>query len=169
MLKQLNDELKPLTNDFDEPGVTRFFGLGDIAAKSLLSGWAAPEDNHNWNDGLDAALLISLRQRPDDTHVLAVEGRPFITAGLGRQDVTLFVNGFRVGFWRLTDGANCRLEAELEPEVWMIRRGVAVAKCVFHLPDSTRPSDISSVQDHRQIGFCFQSLTIQPRRPFVRR
>jgi len=165
MLKQSNDEPKPMTSeDFDELGVTRFFGRGDIGARNLLSGWAEAEDNHNWNDGPEAALVMTLRQRPEESCLLSVEGRPFLAPGVPRQDVTLFVNGFRVAFWRLGAGETVILEAEIEPEMWLIRRGGALARCAWHLPDSTRPRDISGVQDQRQLGFCFQSMTLWPRR-----
>jgi hypothetical protein len=165
MLKQLNHQLGPFQpGDFEEPGVTRYFGLGDIGGKNLVSGWAAPEANHNWNDGYEATLLIALKERPETTCRLSIEGRAYIAVGLPRQDVLLYVNGFRAGFWRLTNIERCALEAEIEPEFWLNRRGGAVAKCVFHLPDSARPIDITDIQDHRRIGFCFQSMTVQTER-----
>jgi len=168
MLKRLSDGPSLIQNiEYDEPGVTRFFGIGDIGAKNLISGWAAPEQNHNWNDGVEATLLLTLPARPDDICTLAVEGRAFVSAGVAKQDVSLFVNGYRAGFWRLTNEERFTLEAEIEPEMWLDRRSGALAKCVWHLPDSTRPSDISKVQDHRRIGFCFQSMTVLPRRSFV--
>ncbi len=73
------------------PGVTRAFGLGDIGSENLRAGWAAPEENHNWNDGFDASLVL-------------------------------------------------------------------------HLPNSTKPSALARTPDHRQLGLCFQSMMLHPRR-----
>jgi hypothetical protein len=169
MLKHLNDDPEPSLGDFDELGVTRYFGRGDMSGKNLLSGWAEPETNHNWNEGPEAILLLRLPELPEEPCTLAIEGRPYIATGLPRQDITLFVNGYRISFWRLLSADRIRLEAEIEPEMWLNRRGGALARCVWHLPDSTRPIDISDAQDERQIGFCFQSLLLQPRRPRLAR
>ncbi len=70
--------------------------------------------------------------------------------------MTLYVNGFRVAFWRIYDMDKKILQAEIEPEYWLSRHGGAYAKCVWHLPNSVRPSDLTDADDQRQIGFCFR-------------
>ena len=45
-----------------QPGIARAFGTEDIASCGLVSGWAAPEPGHTWNDGIDAVLRIATRR-----------------------------------------------------------------------------------------------------------
>jgi hypothetical protein len=152
-----------------ELGITRYFGLGDISGKSLLHGWAVPEETHNWNDGYDTSLTISLPNPPETVCVLTIEGRPHLAPGLSRQDITLFFNGRRLGFWRLDRLEGFHLAAEIEPEFWLMRQRGVFGKCIWHLPDSTRPSAISGIQDDRLLGLCFQSITIGRKTPKPRR
>jgi len=147
-------------NSIFEVGLTRTFGLGDLSNHILLSGWAAPEDNHVWNDGIDASFSICLKSMPLKPLLMKLEGLPFVARDLTHQDITLYFNGFRVAFWRLYQMDKTFLEAEIEPEFWLARNGGAFAKCVWHLPGSMRPSDVTGADDKRQIGFCFQAMTI---------
>jgi len=143
-----------------EPGVTRFFGLGDIAGKSLLEGWASPEQNHNWNDGIETSLGVLLPVVPETACVLDVEARPHLAEGLPMQEATLYLNGFRLGYWRLDRLDGFRLTAVIEPEFWLKRQGGGYAKCTWHLPNSTRPSALTQTQDNRLLGICFQSIVV---------
>ncbi len=47
-----------------EIGLTRTFRLGDINNHILMSGWAAPEENHVWNHGIDASFAIWMQTMP---------------------------------------------------------------------------------------------------------
>jgi len=153
---------KPLVAEF---GITRFFGLGDIAGRNLASGWAVPEEKHNWNDGLEASLTLTISETPTAPCVLSIEARPHLAPGLDHQDVTFYFNGYRIGFWRLNHLSGVILEAEIEPEFWLTRGSGAFARCNWHLPDSVIPSEVTSIRDDRQLGLCFQSMTLtRPRR-----
>jgi hypothetical protein len=140
-------------------GLTRTFGLADLNRHILLSGWAAPEENHVWNDGFDASFFVQLKTLPSRKLLLKVEGVPFTPRNVLHQDVILYFNGYRLAFWRLQGMEKTFLEVEIEPEHWFARKGGGFAKCVWHLPDSLRPSDVTGADDTRQIGFCFQSIT----------
>ena len=143
---------------------TRFFGLGDLGGHNLLDGWAIPEANHNWNDGYEASLALTLSEPPETACILTMEVRPYLVAGLAQQDVTLFFNGHRLGFWRLDRDGGYHLASTIEPEFWLNRPHGASGTCTWHLPNSTRPSALSPVQDHRLLGLCFQSMTLATKR-----
>jgi hypothetical protein len=143
-----------------ELGVTRFFGQGDLNDKYFDNGWAAPEENHSWNDGLDASLIILLKSRPTQTCALKVRGVPYITDNIYSQDLTLYVNGYRAAFWRLDARQTYLLVAEIAPEFWYERNGMGVAKCLWHIPGSVKPSTTSGISDQRRLGFCFQEITL---------
>jgi hypothetical protein len=151
-----------------ELGLTRFFGAADLGAANLSHGWASPEPAHNWNEGFDASLILKLETPPEQVCLLTIEAKPHLAAQLTRQDVTFYFNGLRLGFWRLETPALAALEVEIEPEYWLKRAGETLGRCTWHLPDSTRPSDISDQQDERLLGLCFQTLTLS-RRPAPRR
>ncbi len=142
-----------------EPGVTRLFGDGDLGRHGLLSGWAAPEEGHVWNDGPEAVLRLRTG-RPRAPCTLTFEGEPFLGQGCARQDLVLYLNGFRIGFWRLTEPRTYRLAATIEPEQLFERDGAAVARCIWHLPHSVRPAVLGQGTDTRELGFCFRTLTI---------
>lgn len=143
-----------------EVGVARTFGVGDVSGNMLLSGWASAEDNHVWNDGSEASFVVTMQAMPTEKVMLKVRGLPFIAEDLKSQDITLYFNGYRVGFWRLYAMDKTQLLADIEPEYWLARGGGAYGKCVWHLPGSKRPSEVTGADDQREIGFCFQSIEI---------
>jgi hypothetical protein len=149
-----------LVPDF-ELGVTRFFGRGDLNDRYFDRGWAVPEENHSWNDGIDPAFIISLRSRPTQPCALKIKGKPYLTDHISSQDMTLYVNGYRTAFWRLDARQTCLLVAEIEPEFWFDRSGKGFAKCVWHIPGSAKPTETSATNDRRQLGFCFQEITLE--------
>jgi hypothetical protein len=143
-----------------ELGVTRFFGRSGLNDRYFDSGWAAPEENHSWNDGIDASLLVALKSRPAQACALKIRGVPYLTNSIHSQDITLYANGYRAGFWRIDSRQTHLLVAEIAPEFWVERNGKGVAKFVWHIPGSAKPSDSSGVNDKRQLGFCFQDITL---------
>jgi hypothetical protein len=142
-----------------EPGVIRLFGKGDIANRGLLSGWAAPEEGHNWNDGLDATATIEAAL-PTFPVIVAADGVPYIFGDTDRQEITLYANGYRVGFWRLLERRQATLAARVEPEQWFSRRGLGYLSLTWHIPCSARPSDLGDGADGRVLGFAFRTLCV---------
>jgi hypothetical protein len=140
-------------------GVTRLFGECDLNGDGLCAGWAVPEKAHVWNDGLDAIFELNM-DKPEAPCRLTFEGEPFLNGDCKRQDVVLYVNGFRTGFWRLKEARTHSLSVTLEPEQIFNRGNKAFARCVWHLPDSVRPAELGLGADSRQLGFCFRSFLI---------
>lgn len=143
-----------------DPGIIRLFGKADIANRGLISGWAAPEEGHTWNDGLEAVQSLEAVQPPAGAVTLTVEGVPYVFGEARRQDITLYANGYRVGFWRMPERRVATLVARIEPEQWVVRRGLAYLNLTWHLPDSMRPADLGDGADGRNIGFAFRTLLI---------
>ncbi len=142
-----------------ELGVARQFGLADIGRQGLLSGWSTPEDSHVWNDGPEAVLAL-VTEMPAGPVVMSVEGAPFINARQPFQEVTLYANGWRLGFWRFRENAPVIMEAVVQPEQFFSRPEGAQLNLVWHLPSAVRPSDIGLSSDGRELGFVFRMLTI---------
>jgi hypothetical protein len=140
-------------------GLTRLFGVHDVAESGLVSGWAAPEEAHIWNDGLQSVLRFKT-ERVSKSRVLTFEGEPFLGGDLRFQDVTLYANGFRIGFWRLHEVRTYILSATIEPEQFFERSGASVVTCLWHLPGSARPVNLGMGSDTRELGFCFRSITL---------
>lgn len=143
-----------------ETGLTRIFGLADIGPAGLRSGWAESENGHIWNDGFDATLLLEAKDDPVPT-VLVLEGEPYVTPAQPTQDLTIYFNGARVGFWRMNERKDQMLRAEIDPEWWHRHGSRLLAHVVFHLPQSVRPADIGDGKDVRSLGFCFRTLLLE--------
>lgn len=139
--------------------VTRMFGMSDIGERGLGSGWSHPEESHAWNDGFDATLNVVVEEGYGDAAVV-IEGEPYVVPAHPKQDVTIYINGHRAGFWRLTGRGENVLRVDIAPEWWVTRDEQAVLKVVVHLPDSVRPADIGIGDDGRRLGFCFRGLRI---------
>lgn len=144
-----------------EPGVTRLFGEADIGSQGMVDGWAMPEEGHNWNDGLEAVYAIAVRP-PVPRLQLVLSGEPYVTRARPIQELTLFGNGFRLAFWRMTARVETLLDVALEPEWWHIRGQVARMRLLLHLPLSVRPKEINDGQDGRELGFCCRSICLRP-------
>jgi hypothetical protein len=145
-----------------EPGVVRLFGAADIGIRGMLSGWSGPEEGHTWNDGIEAALALAVRAPPGPL-LLLLTGEPYVNRARPTQELTLFGNGLRFGFWRLNQRTETTLAVPLEPEWWLRRGDYAVLRLAIYLPNSIRPRDIADGSDGREIGFCFRSLCLRPR------
>jgi hypothetical protein len=143
-----------------EIGTTRLFGNYDLGSAGMLSGWAPPEDPHNWNDGPEASLQVILSGAVRRALKITIEGSPFIGGNTTFQDLTLYVNGARIGFWRLTQSKSYTLTAVVESEHLFERGSNTVLNCAFYLPMSVKPADISLGKDTRALGFCFRSIAI---------
>jgi hypothetical protein len=142
-------------------GVVRCFGNGDIRESGLRAGWAAPEDAHNWNDGPESLLTVAAPPTALPV-ILAIEGVPLILPACVVQEITLYANGLRVGFWRLREARAARLDVVIEPEYWHHRGAAGVLNLAFHLPHSLRLSSIDADGDHRELGFSFRTLALLP-------
>ena len=144
-----------------EPGVVRLFGAVDIGTRGQLGGWAEPEEGHVWNDGNAATLLIAVPAMPPRL-LLSLGGEPYVTRVRPAQEVTLFGNGLRLGYWRLTQRAGLALDVVLEPEWWLRRGRRALMRLDFHLPNSVRPRDAADGPDGRELALCLRSISLAP-------
>lgn len=142
-----------------EFGVTRRFGTADLNRDSLLYGWSEPESDHIWNDGPEASQRIVIPWS-DFPLALSLECLPFIGGACLRQDVTLYVNGMRVKFWRLRTGEIHHLDAVIDPHFLAEEGYDNLLNCIWHLPRSTSPRDAGTGDDSRELGLCFRALTI---------
>jgi len=142
-------------------GVVRCFGDGDLGLSGQVSGWAAPEDAHCWNDGPEAVLQV-VAQQPEFRCVLVIGGAALVNKLCPRQDMTVFVNGYRLGFWRLMDAQPVQLEVMIEPGQWHARGKDATLSLAFHMPGSLRLSTVQPHGDDRELGFCFHTIALFP-------
>jgi hypothetical protein len=142
-------------------GVLRLFGYADIADRGIGQGWSPREDGHNWNDGLDTSLTLWTDHVPPEPCAIMIEGSPYLPKAIAEQRMTLYVNGFRLGYWSMSENRSYTLQATIEPEFWLHRNDGGMLKITWHLPDSVKPIDIGDAEDHRQLGFCFRTLMLE--------
>jgi hypothetical protein len=142
-----------------ERDVIRLFGQGDIANHGLVRGWALPEERHIWNNGFDATMIIEASLPTGPTTVF-IEGVPYLYGKSDWQEITLFANGYRVGWWHLTQSKQIILTARIEPEQWFNRQGRGFLNLTWHLPNSACPVDLGDGEDSRLLGFAFRTLSL---------
>lgn len=147
---------RPLEFEF---GKVRAFCTADINSQGLVRGWSHAEETHIWNDGYDVELVVSARP-PRMPVLVRVGGEPYITQVQRAQDITLYANGFRLGFWRLKHRDSVSLSAIVEPEQWIVRKANGLLRFVWHIPTSAKPSELGDGRDDRLLGFCFRSIEI---------
>jgi hypothetical protein len=143
------------------PDVTRVFGWADINESGLVRGWATPEDSHTWNNGTDAELDLAVQQ-VSGAMTMTITGHPFVKPKHPHQSITIYANGYRLGFWRLKTEEVAYLTVVVQPEHWFRRGGHFVLNVVFSMPDSIVPSELGIGLDMREIGFCFNSIKLSP-------
>lgn len=140
-------------------GIVSYFGDKGPINDDLLSGWSAPEPEHNWNDGCET-VLQTLVKDPGGPCIIEIQGEPFINDKCPRQDVILHLNGFRIGYWRLTKAMPCTLTARFEKEQLFQRDGEMLVKLAWSFPDSVSPIARDLSNDTRELAFCFRSVLI---------
>lgn len=146
-----------------QAGTPRRFGVEDIGETGMLSGWAGAEPGHAWNDGVDATLLVATRRQPGPVElVFSVE--PYVTRQNPSQELTLYANGARAGYWRLGRREVVSLSAWIDPGWWREVAERAVLRLVFHMPQSVSPAELGECQDFRRLGLSFRDIAISPSR-----
>ncbi len=132
-------------------------GLGGIGRAGLISGWSETEADHVWNDGSTAVLLFAHPARPPAL-TLAVSGQPYLPHESYFQEVSIYVNGWWAGFWRLKANTSSTLEARIDPEWWFRRDDRNVVRISFVMPNYARPVEFGGGNDERGLAFCFRTL-----------
>lgn len=137
--------------------------MGDDAhaRSAMISGWSQSEGLHVWNDGPEAQMRIVVAD-PQRSLTLTVTGVPLVHPQQPFQEVTLFVNGYRVAFWRLGRADVTTLTATLAPEQMspLGLRPRAVLEIDWHIPFSVRPKTLGTGSDNRELGFCFHTMCL---------
>jgi hypothetical protein len=125
----------------------------------MRAGWAQPEGSHVWNDGPESHMEVAVAE----THralSIAITGIPLIHQQRPFQEITLFVNGYRLGFWRLRKADVSLLSATIAPEQIWPRAGRGMLHLAWHIPFSVSPSQLGTGSDGRELGFCFHALSL---------
>jgi hypothetical protein len=157
LVVKLENSVNVLNCDF---GVSRLFGIADIGFQGMLKGWAEPEESHTWNDGVLSTLLLVAPPTKKST-LLTIEAHPYVSERHPNQDISVYANGYFVGFWRMSsDVVNGRLECVILPKFWAEHDLGMSLMLAFVMPCSVRPLVLGAAVDHRELAFAFQSLLL---------
>ena len=148
-----------------QPGVCRRFGAEDIGETGMVQGWAGVEPGHAWNDGVDAVLLVGTRLEPGPVE-LEIEVEPYVTRQNPVQELTLYVNGARAGYWRMSARVVTALTAWIDPGWWRVVNDRAVLRLVFHMPQAISPAELGECDDLRQLAASFRSVQLRAAKDF---
>ncbi len=146
-----------------QPSVARLFGAEDIAETGMLAGWSDVEAGHAWHNGIDATLLVATRQRPGPAE-LEIGLEPYVTRQNPMQEMTLYANGARAGYWQFDRREVVRVNAWIDPGWWREVHERAVLRLVMHMPQAVCPREIGDGEDMRRLAFSFRTITLLPSR-----
>ena len=120
-------------------------------------GWSEQQDEQStWTDGPEAHLIFRTVPPPSDI-LLSFHARPFLPVGaIEYQDVTVYFNFYRVGFFRITQPED---QSMFLPRELFITR---VARLTFHIPTCESPQKLRLNEDIRRLGLAFVSVCLQP-------
>jgi hypothetical protein len=133
------------------------FGRAGNAVPLQESGWSEQSDQQStWTDGPEAQLGFRTLPPPADI-LLSFAAAPFLQPGtIEQQDVTVFFNYFRVGYFEIDRFAE---QSILLPRELFIMR---VARLCFHLSSCASPRKLGLGMDVRRLGLAFQWIILQP-------
>jgi hypothetical protein len=142
-------------------GASRLFGAEDIGETGMLAGWSDVEPGHAWNNGIDATLLVATRPTPGPAE-LVISLEPYVTRQNPFQELTLYANGARAGFWQFSRREVESISAWIDPFWWRELHDRAVLRLVLHMPQAVCPREIGDGEDMRKLAFSFRSITLLP-------
>lgn len=141
-------------------GIARRFGPEDIGATGMLAGWSDVEPGHAWNNGIDATLIVAAVEPPGPAE-LEISLEPYVTRQNPMQELTLYANGARAGYWQFSQREVTRIAAWIDPFWWRARHDCAVLRLVLHMPQAVCPREIGDGQDMRRLAFSFRSIILR--------
>lgn len=144
---------KNSTMRYEWGDILRFSSKGNVLPY-LGSGWAAPEGDVIWTDGLNARLTLTTK--PVESNVaLILRCLPFLADGkILHQELHVFVNFLRVGF--------CVLKDQSEIELAIPGRVFEDEKIDidFYLPKAASPASLQLGRDIRMLGIAVSEMVL---------
>ncbi len=126
----------------------------------LGGGWARAEDSFTWAVGQESHLLLPLGRDPRE-YILILRVVPFVLSGVLRtQRLIVSIDETIIGTATLSRPAVLAWRIPLG----LVRRQDRTLVTLVH-PDSTRPKDISSSNDERELAFSVSTARIQAIEP----
>jgi hypothetical protein len=136
--------------------------LKDKSANRYLgTGWSQQESWGVWSDADQANLVFLARSPPGaDRLRLRVTFRPYVRPSVGRQTISVSVNGHSVDMWTIS-------KEMLDKEC--CERSIALGRdlpatdeidVTFHISDPRNPDADREIADSRHLGLMLQSMTL---------
>jgi hypothetical protein len=130
------------------------FGVGGNCAPYRRSGWSAPEEGINWNDGTQAEVQLPL-PAPKGLVVLEIFAKPFVVPGkVNQQRLRILINGQVAGEKILT-------RPDFQDIVFEIPAGLVtggLALVTLETPDAAAPQQIGTSADQRRLAIAVRTL-----------
>ncbi len=129
------------------------FGRDGNGAAVRGPGWSVLEDHSSWTTDVSAMLHLP-RPEAEGDYRLQLDASPFVVPGrLPRQRVGVRVNGYAVAVCAAND--RFFIDAAV-PRSCL--GGSDTVRVELSLPDATRPSDLTLVNDDRRLGLYVRSV-----------
>jgi hypothetical protein len=131
------------------------FGIADIGATCLGTGWSASEDGFTWTDGTQSTLRLQ-PPNSDGACVVRIFGWPFIVRKvLTKQEVLISVNEKQIGSCTIRDV--CVIEFEIPRSMRAAGEPLEIRLTV---PGAMPPNELKDTEDSRVLGFCLEKVVV---------
>jgi hypothetical protein len=119
------------------------------------TGWAAPQANGVWTQGLRSELSLKLSPVAHDDPALCIDIEPFLHDKRASRRLSVTLNDQNLGDFVFCGTSPKRVEIP-------IPRGILGALCnlLFDIEGPDRPSETIGTSDERPLGFFFQQIRI---------
>jgi hypothetical protein len=150
----------PFHNQVSKLGIgqkIRFSSSSD-GFRFTIDGWAAPEKEHQWNDGFSARVAFSLKESVQEFVALVFEMQPYKGNRRGRNRIGLTINGCykcRIDYLHEPAPSHQRIIVSAD----LLKQGRIDVR--FIMPDARYLSKATRNGDSRRLGLCLQSIQTQ--------
>jgi hypothetical protein len=135
---------------------TILFGSNGTAQSYQLSGWSGPEQGFTWTNAHHTVLAIRM-EKPDSGLIMKISASPYLGNGsAAQQQVTVLVNGHRVGDWVFNKPGFQEKTIAIPPSVLADE----IQYISFELPGAISPKKLGRSEDGRDLALAFRSLEI---------
>lgn len=139
----------------DLAGLWLGFGRDGNGGDARGAGWSVLEDHSSWTNATTAVLRLPRPAEPGG-YRLMLDASPFVVAGrLPRQRLGVRVNGRAVAVCAMTQRSLIDVAVP-----WDILAGADMVSVELLLPDAVRPSELTLVDDDRQLGLYVRSVAL---------
>lgn len=133
------------------------FSINGEGGKYLRRGWSEQEASHIWSNAERAQLKFRLSDKVNHSLKLKLYANGFPADGRDPQNVNIYANGEKIGFWQVLNLAWYEITI---PKNKIVNETLDIT---FEISNPTAPCEVSDSKDCRKLGIAVKELVIARR------